>query len=66
MTGVEQKMGWRPRMRHEGFDVGLGLDDRAHVMMVAELQAFGGQEFGEFGDLRAISGPFVGGERGAA
>ena len=33
--------------------------------MVAELQAFGGQEFGQFRDLGAIGGPLMGRERGA-
>ena len=37
MSGIEQQMDGRPGMGHEGVDVALRLDDRAHVVMIAEL-----------------------------
>ncbi len=39
MTGVEEKPGVGARHRHEAVDVGGGLDDRAHVVVVAHLHA---------------------------
>ena len=44
-------------MAHERVDVAFRLDDRAHVMMVAELEALVGQSLGELGHLGAVSGP---------
>ena len=42
---------------HERVDVAFRLDDRAHVMMVAKLEALVGQSLGELGHLGAVSGP---------
>jgi hypothetical protein len=44
---------------HERVDVAFRLDDRAHVMMIAELQPLVGEPLSEFGQLGAVSGPVV-------
>ena len=48
--------------RHEGVDVGLGLHDRAHVVMIAELQTFVGDAAREFRHPRAERRPVAGGQ----
>ena len=57
VAGVEQQMHGRLGVRHEGVDVALRLDDRAHVVMIAELQPLVGEALGELGHLRAEAGP---------
>ena len=44
VAGVEQEPGVRAGHRHEAVDVGGGLDDRAHVVVVAHLHALLGGE----------------------
>ena len=53
MAGVEQEMHRRLGVRHERVDVAFRLDDRSHVVMVAELEALVGEPLGKFGHLRA-------------
>ena len=59
VAGVEQQPHRRPGVRHEGVDVALRLDDRAHVVMVAQRQASLGGALGEFAHPRAERSPFA-------
>jgi hypothetical protein len=54
---VEQEMNRRLCVRHESVDVALRLDDRAHVVMVAEFEAFVGDALSELSHLYAVAGP---------
>ena len=47
----------RPGVSHEGVDVALRLDDRSHVMMIAELEPLIGKSLGEFGHFRPVGRP---------
>ena len=51
VSGVEQQVHRRLGVGHEGVDVALRLDDRAHVMMVAERESLSGELLREFGHL---------------
>ena len=44
-------------MGHECINVAFRLDDRAHVMMIAKLEALVGQSLGKLGHLGAIPEP---------
>ena len=54
MAGVEQEMHRGAGRRHQGVDIGLRLHDRAHVVVVDELQPSALSELGELGDAPAI------------
>jgi hypothetical protein len=65
VSGVEQEMHRRPGVGHERVDVALRLDDRAHVVMVAEFEPLSVEAIGEFGHLRAEAGPVAFAEPGS-
>jgi len=52
VSRVEQQLHRWSGRRHETVDVGAGLHDRAHVVMVGERDAFPGNGVGQFGQLR--------------
>ena len=49
---------------HQGVDLGVRLDDGAHVVMERHPDAEPGHALRERRDLGAVGGPLVGGERG--
>ena len=62
VAGVEEEAHRNVGRGHEQVDLGLGLDHRAHVVMVGERAALLLQPVGEPGELLAVAADVVGAE----
>ena len=51
-----------PVLAHQEVDLALGLDDRAHVVVVGHRHAVVGHPLGELGELPAVGGEVLVGQ----
>jgi len=57
MPGVEQQADAAAGRRHQAVDVGRGLDDRPHVVVIGEADAPFRQAIGHLGEASAEIAP---------
>src|SRR6185369_223663 len=58
MAGIEEQADILAGVGHQQIDLGIALDDRAHVVMERHPDAEGRHATGKLGDFRAVSTPF--------
>ena len=59
MAGIVEEPHRLAGMPHQEADLGVGLDDGAHVVVEGHAHSEIGHPLGEFGELAPVGGPFV-------